>query len=301
MSTPSDPHDRLPDDLRALLREESARVAITDDARTRLATRLAASVVGFGAPSGLSAPPVPRVPSSPAPAPPVAPPPVLPPALAAPALGLGAAGTKIIAAIALSATAIVGGHALFGRASAPAPVSIAAPTVAQAGLLAPAAPVPDVPAVAPVPVASYDVAPVPPVAADSLATRAARSSGVHAPSTAAPMARPVLAPVAAPTALPVAPPAAVVDLDGLREEQAPLDEARRDLDRGDALAALNATRSHAARFPQGALAEARDALRIRALVRLGRTDEARRELAAFRARYPHSLLLGEGDDSSILP
>ncbi len=289
MSTPSDPHDRLPDDLRALLREESARVAITDDARARLATRLAASVVAFGAPSS---------------APPVAPPPIVPPAPAAPALGLGAAGTKIIAALALGATALVGGHALLGRASAPAPVAVtaAAPTVAQAGPLTPAALVPDVPAVAPVPVASHDVAPVPPVAADSLATRAARSGGVHAPAIPASIAPPALAPVAAPTALlPVAPPAAVVDLDGLREEQAPLDEARRDLDRGDALAALNATRSHAARFPQGALAEARDALRIRALVRLGRTDDARRELTAFRARYPHSLLLGEGDDSSTLP
>ncbi len=284
MSTPPDRHDSLPDDVRALLRAESGRVEITDDARARLATRLAASVVAFGAPPVPPTPPAaaPQMPSSP-------PPPVVPPMLAAPALGLGAAGTKMIAALALSATAIVGGHALLARTSAPP--AVVAPVVAQ---VAPVVPIAPVEAVAPAAAQSPEIAPI---AADNAASRATRSSG----SRPTPMSTPAAVPVAPPADAPLAPPPTVVDLDGLREEQAPLDEARRDLDRGDALAALNATRAHATRFPRGALAEARDALRIRALVRLGRTDEARRELAAFRATHPHSLLLGEGDDSSIIP
>jgi hypothetical protein len=287
MSTPSDRHDSLPDDVRALLRAESRRVDISDDARARLATRLAASVVAFGAPPVPPVPPVtspPRMPSSPAP-----PPPVVPPLLAAPALGLGAAGTKMLAALALSATAIVGGHALLGRTSAPPPG--AAPAMAQVATVAPIASVEPIAAAA---VQSPESAPVAP---GDAASRATRSRG----SRPAPMSAPAAVPLAPPALAPLAAPPTVVDLDGLREEQAPLDEARRELDRGDALAALNATRAHATRFPQGALAEARDALRIRALVRLGRTDDARRELAIFRAKHPHSLLLGEGDDSSIIP
>jgi pentatricopeptide repeat protein len=39
------------------------------------------------------------------------------------------------------------------------------------------------------------------------------------------------------------------------------------------------------------LAEERDALRIRALVRLGRLDEARALFDQLRAAYPHSFLL----------
>ncbi|MEZ4293451.1 MAG: hypothetical protein R3B70_00620 [Polyangiaceae bacterium] len=41
-------------------------------------------------------------------------------------------------------------------------------------------------------------------------------------------------------------------------------------------------------FADGALAEEREALAIDALVRLGRTDEARERARAFVARYPKS-------------
>jgi hypothetical protein len=56
----------------------------------------------------------------------------------------------------------------------------------------------------------------------------------------------------------------------------------------DALALLV---EHARRFPDGRLAEEREALRIRSLTGCGRADEARRAAAAFAARFPRSVLL----------
>jgi len=48
---------------------------------------------------------------------------------------------------------------------------------------------------------------------------------------------------------------------------------------------------HARRFPDGRLAEEREALRIRSLEGAGRGDEARHALAAFGRRFPRSALL----------
>lgn len=48
---------------------------------------------------------------------------------------------------------------------------------------------------------------------------------------------------------------------------------------------------HARRFPNGRLAEERDALRVRSLARSGRTDEARRAADEFAAHFPRSVLL----------
>lgn len=48
---------------------------------------------------------------------------------------------------------------------------------------------------------------------------------------------------------------------------------------------------HARRFPEGRLAEEREALRIRSLEGAGRSDEARRAFAAFGRRFPRSALL----------
>jgi hypothetical protein len=55
--------------------------------------------------------------------------------------------------------------------------------------------------------------------------------------------------------------------------------------------ALGAAAEHARRFPNGRLAEEREALRVRSLARSGRSDEARRATAAFAARFPRSVLL----------
>jgi hypothetical protein len=70
-----------------------------------------------------------------------------------------------------------------------------------------------------------------------------------------------------------------------------LREARAAVARGDFSAALTPIAEHTRRFKNGRLAEEREALRVKALAGLGRTGEARRAAAAFRARFPRSVLL----------
>jgi hypothetical protein len=55
--------------------------------------------------------------------------------------------------------------------------------------------------------------------------------------------------------------------------------------------ALMLLAEHGRRFPKGRLAEEREALRVRSLARAGRDDEARRALASFVNRFPHSAFL----------
>jgi len=55
--------------------------------------------------------------------------------------------------------------------------------------------------------------------------------------------------------------------------------------------ALTVLADHTRRFPRGHLAEEREALRVRSLLRAGREAEAHRAAAAFSARFPRSVLL----------
>jgi TolA-binding protein len=55
--------------------------------------------------------------------------------------------------------------------------------------------------------------------------------------------------------------------------------------------ALQLLAEHGRRFPNGRLAEEREALRVRSLARSGRQADARRALQTFAQRYPHSMLL----------
>jgi hypothetical protein len=55
--------------------------------------------------------------------------------------------------------------------------------------------------------------------------------------------------------------------------------------------ALVLVSEHARRFPNGRLAEEREALRVRSLVGSDRPDEARRAAAVFANRFPRSVLL----------
>ncbi len=55
--------------------------------------------------------------------------------------------------------------------------------------------------------------------------------------------------------------------------------------------ALHLLTEHGRRFPNGRLAEEREALRVRSLAGCGRSADARRALQAFADRYPHSVLL----------
>jgi hypothetical protein len=91
------------------------------------------------------------------------------------------------------------------------------------------------------------------------------------------------------------------ETDGTMLELGLLRQARDAVARGDLAAALAPVAEHARRFPEGRLAEEREALRVRALTGLGRSDEARGAAAGFRARFPHSVLLPRVDEMLQAP
>ncbi len=70
-----------------------------------------------------------------------------------------------------------------------------------------------------------------------------------------------------------------------------LEPARRAVARGDFVTALAGVADHERRFPNGRLAEEREALRVRALIGQHRGDEARRAADSFRKTFPKSVLL----------
>ena len=82
----------------------------------------------------------------------------------------------------------------------------------------------------------------------------------------------------------------VASTDSVREELRLLRRARAAVGRTDYAAALLPIGEHARRFPDGKLAEEREALRVKSLAGLGRTEQARRAAARFEARFPHSVL-----------
>jgi hypothetical protein len=95
-------------------------------------------------------------------------------------------------------------------------------------------------------------------------------------------------------ALESAPPSAASDLNA---ERALLDQAQRAFSRGDAAAALTSLNAHSRRFPRGRLEEEREALAVKALIGVGRNDEAKARGARFRARFAESIMLPSVDDA----
>ena len=79
--------------------------------------------------------------------------------------------------------------------------------------------------------------------------------------------------------------------DAARAELRLLRQARAAVAREDYAFALRPIAEHAHRFKDGRLSEEREALRVKSLAGLGRTDDARRAATAFRARFPRSVLL----------
>jgi len=75
----------------------------------------------------------------------------------------------------------------------------------------------------------------------------------------------------------------------LAAEQRLLDTARTSLAHGEAEAALLPLEQHATHFPNGALAEEREALSVRVLAALGRNAEAAARATRFMRRFPNSL------------
>jgi hypothetical protein len=69
-----------------------------------------------------------------------------------------------------------------------------------------------------------------------------------------------------------------------------LQPAQRAVARKDYASALVAIAEHQRRFPSGKLAEEREALRVRALLGVGRDEDAQHAGAGFRKRFPRSAL-----------
>ncbi len=84
------------------------------------------------------------------------------------------------------------------------------------------------------------------------------------------------------------PPAAPVGPSGIDAELVALETARARLDAGDPAGALASLAGTAGSDPKAQLADARGALRVRALCELGRRAEAGREGDALRRRFPAS-------------
>lgn len=79
--------------------------------------------------------------------------------------------------------------------------------------------------------------------------------------------------------------------DAAREELHLMRQARAAVARGDFAAALSPIAEHTRLFKNGRFGEEREALRVKALVGLGRSEEARHAAAAFQAHFPRSVLL----------
>jgi hypothetical protein len=140
---------------------------------------------------------------------------------------------------------------------------------------------------------------------------AAAAYEIHARFAPAPITRPA-AVASAPAVVAIAPassaaevavpdlrptPAATIAAPSLSPAEAAhaelrlLRQTRAAVARGDFAAALTPIAEHTRRFKNGRLVEEREALRVKALVGLGRGEEARHAAADFRARFPRSVLL----------
>jgi hypothetical protein len=118
------------------------------------------------------------------------------------------------------------------------------------------------------------------------------------PSTGAPITNTesTLRDVTVTTARPVVSAKAATEIEAYALELQVLQPARQAVSQRHFTSALSTIAEHQRKFPSGKLAEEREALRVKALVGLGRTAEAQRAGAAFRARFPRSALLGRIDE-----
>lgn len=104
-------------------------------------------------------------------------------------------------------------------------------------------------------------------------------------------ALPAAPPPSAPRSAKPEPELPVPSARGLGAERGLLDVARSAMARGEAAEALAAVDRHGRDYRDGALVEEREALGIKALLALGRRDEARARAARFEKRFPDSLPL----------
>lgn len=246
------------------------------------------------------------------------------------AAGTGGLGLKAVAVLLVGGGLVAGGLAHPWRAAQPparpivvssAPVHAVSPSVAPSPLAPPLTP-PDVASPQ-----AVDVSALPPaVARTGPKGRAAAPTAVegHAfnralsrqfpaqnpspsagsPAAAVPSPSPAAAPAVPAAAAPATfaagsqggaqPTRATATLSPAPTEGAILLRARQEL-ASDPAGALALTDEHARRFPGGTLAQEREVLAIEALAALGRAQDARARLAAFRAAFPQSRHLARLD------
>lgn len=262
------------DDLRALVDAERARPAPPSDAAARVAARLAVTLAGGAAATiaGVASASAARGAATAT-------------ATTASAASNAARAGSAVGSLATGKAALVLGATFALGAAGGVAVDrtfVAGRAAPSAHVAAPPAPPRPSPTNAP-----SDLLPATPPPPDPPADPPA------VPADALPHARPAPAPspARAASATASAGPGTASDTD-LGHERALVTQARTALARGDAAASLDALDRHAATFPRGRLAEERDALRVTALARLGRRDEARAAAATFATRYPKSPLLG---------
>jgi hypothetical protein len=183
----------------------------------------------------------------------------------APAVGptLVGIGKGLVAGLLLGATSGLGLHAAVGTFSAPRTVPSSAPVRA-------------VSSAAKVPLVASTDDRTPSAPASAVGLQPLSPSGLASDRAAPPRLLPSAEPALERT---------------LAEQQTLLDEARGALRRGEASAALLAARTHRDRFPNTVFEEERRAVVIKALLLLGRTQEARVQLRGFETAFPRSLLL----------
>jgi hypothetical protein len=87
--------------------------------------------------------------------------------------------------------------------------------------------------------------------------------------------------------------------DGGLDELQLLSRARQADARHDYGAGLALLAEHERNYPAGRLAEEREVLRLKALVGLGRADQARRAATRFRRQFPRSVLLHRVDEMLV--
>jgi hypothetical protein len=163
-----------------------------------------------------------------------------------------------------------------------AAVAVAAGIAAAIYLFAGSAPSP--------PVAKAPVSAKPPASAPPEPTSPTISGSDPAPVAPSAHARPVETPVTS------ARPTVTSRQEGSPEEIQLLSRARQADARRDYPRVLSVLSEHERNFPSGRLAEEREVLRVKALVGLGRTDQARRTAARFRRQFPRSVLLHRVDE-----
>lgn len=222
------------------------------------------------------------------------------------AIGAGAAKSAVTAGVlsapklaSLAVATAIAGAAGYGGVkavrvvTAPTPIVAPAPLVKRPeppALLEPPPRLPDLaPAIAPLPAEP----PSPPSLAAKPAPAKRAPTATRAPPAAVPPAaeEPEAASSGAAQPAPASAPVRTPEerASRLREERSLLEGARRALAGGSVAPALTAIAEHEARFADGALVEEREALRVQALVRAERAEEARAALARFKARFPSSL------------